>query len=180
MKKQGVDLSEVKLISCSDTRSNDCARNRKCGVHFFVDDYRFESIYRDPKKSLLKFSQYKFLLTPDFSTYADMNPWRQIESVARNRWCGAYWQSQGLTVVPTISWSTPSSYSYCFDGVQTGSIVAVGMVGCKRNKKAYLHGYDAMSERIQPEAVICYGRPFLEMKGNIVSVDYYKSRKVVR
>ncbi len=29
-----------------------------------------------------------------------------VEKTA-NEWCGAYWQSKGLTVVPTISWSTP-------------------------------------------------------------------------
>ena len=48
-------------------------------------------------------------------------------------WCGAYWQSKGLTVIPTISWSTPSSYDFCFDGVEENSIVAVGMIGCKQN-----------------------------------------------
>jgi hypothetical protein len=61
---------------------------------------------------------FAFLLTPDFSTYADMDLWRQLESVAKNRWVSAYWQSNGLTVVPTISWSTPRSFEFCFDGVE--------------------------------------------------------------
>lgn len=168
------------MIACSDTRSNDNSVNKQCGVHFFVDDYRFEGIYRNPEKSLCKFSQYAFLLTPDYSMYADMHPWRQLESVAHSRWCGAYWQSKGLTVVPTISWSTPSSYRYCFDGVEEGAIVAVGMIGCKSNKFGFMHGYNAMLEKIHPEAVICFGTPFPEMKGNLINVDYCASRKVVR
>lgn len=110
--------------------------------------------------------------------YADMHPWRQLESVAHSRWCGAYWQSKGLTVVPTISWSTPSSYRYCFDGVEEGAIVAVGMIGCKSNKFGFMHGYNAMLEKIHPEAVICFGTPFPEMKGNLINVDYCASRKV--
>lgn len=178
VKKQTLDVSDIHLIACANTRLHDTDKNKKCGVHFFVDDYRFESIYRNPERTLSKYSQYAFLLTPDYSTYGDMNPWRQLESVAHNRWCGAYWQSKGLIVIPTISWSTPSSYQYCFDGVEEGSIVAVGMIGCKRNKRGFMSGYQAMIEKIKPEAVICLGRPFPEMQGNIISVDYRNSRKV--
>ncbi|MDO5833061.1 MAG: DUF4417 domain-containing protein [Lachnospiraceae bacterium] len=180
VKKQEVDLAKIRLISYSDTRSNDRPENKKCGVHFFIDDYRFESIYRSPEKSLLKLSQYAFLLTPDYSTYADMNQWRQLESVAHNRWCGAYWQSKGLTVIPTVSWSTPASYSYSFDGIEKGAIVAIGMIGCKKNKSDFMHGYNTMLERIQPEAIICFGNPFSEMTGNLITVDYCASRKAVR
>ncbi len=180
VKKQEINLTELHLIACSDTCSTDNDINRKCGVHFFVDDYRFEDIYRHPQRSLEKFSQYAFLLTPDYSTYADMNPWRQIESIAHSRWCGAFWQEHGLTVIPTVTWSTPSSYSYCFDGIEHGSIVAVGMIGCKRTKSKFMNGYNAMLERIEPSAVICFGEPFPEMRGNVVTVEYRASRKVVR
>lgn len=180
IKKQAVDVENISLIACSDTRSNDNETNTKNGVHFFVDDYRFNGIYNNPEKSLRKYSQYAFLLSPDFSTYADMNLWRQLESVAKNRWCGCYWQKQGLTVIPTISWSTPRSYEFCFDGVEKNSIIAIGMIGCKQNKKEFLRGYDYMLSKIEPEAVICFGTPFDEMRGNIIPVDYRSSRKVVR
>lgn len=180
IKKQAVDVENISLIACSDTRSNDNETNTKNGVHFFVDDYRFNGIYNNPEKSLRKYSQYAFLLSPDFSTYADMNLWRQLESVAKNRWCGCYWQEQGLTVIPTISWSTPRSYEFCFDGVEKNSIVAIGMIGCKQNKKEFLRGYNYMLSKIEPEAVICFGTPFDEMRGNIIPVDYRSSRKVVR
>ena len=136
--------------------------------------------YNNPEKSLRKYSQYAFLLSPDFSTYADMNLWRQLESVAKNRLCGCYWQEQGLTVIPTISWSTPRSYEFCFDGVEKNSIIAIGMIGCKQNKKEFLRGYDYMLSKIEPETVICFGTPFDEMRGNIIPVDYRSSRKVVR
>ena len=180
VKKQTLNTKNLSLIACSDTKANDSPVNIKNGVHFFVDDYRFNGVYNQPQKSLKKFSQYAFLLTPDFSTYADMDLWRQLESVAKNRWCGAYWQNNGLTVIPTISWSTPSSYNFCFDGVENGSIVAIGMIGCKKNRINFMRGYYAMLEKIQPEAIICFGSPFPEMDGNIISIDYHSSRKVVR
>ena len=72
------------------------------------------------------------------------------------------------------------SYAYCFDGIECGSPVAVGMIGCKHNKRTFLNGYDAMLEKIQPEMVICFGTPFDEMRGPIVPVDYMASRKGVR
>ena len=180
VKKQEIDTSDIKLIACSDTKANEREENKKFGVHFFVDDYRFNGIYDHPKRTLEKYSQYKFLLTPDFSTYSDMNPWRQLESVAKNRWVGAYWQSKGLTVVPTISWGLSQSYEFCFDGVERNGIVAVGMIGCKQSKIQFMRGYNAMLDKIQPSAIICFGTPFDEMQGNIIKVDYMESRKVVR
>lgn len=180
IKKQEIPLDNLRLIAYSDTRRNDRSENTACGVHFFIDDYRFTGIYNNPEKSIEKLSQYAFLLTPDYSTYSDMNYWRQLESVAHSHWVGAYWQSMGLKVVPTMTWSDNRSYSFCNDGVEKGCVVAVGMIGCKRSKIDFLRGYNAMLERVEPSAVICFGEPFAEMQGNIIGVDYLDSRKVVR
>ena len=180
IERQFIELNDVALISYSDIRSNDNEINKKKGVHFFIDDYRFEGIYRNPERSLSRLSQYRFLLTPDYSTYSDMNYWRQLESVANSRWVGAYWQDEGQRVVPTISWSTPESYEFCFDGVEKHSIVAIGMIGCKRSKREFLSGYTEMLNRIEPSSIICFGAPFKEMQGNLLVVDYRESRKVVR
>lgn len=180
VRKQNLNIGDLSLVAYSDTRLNDNEENKKRGVHFFVDDYRFMGIYNNPEKSLVKLSQYAFLLTPDYSTYSDMDLWRQIESVAHSRWVGAYWQSKGLNVIPTISWSDSRSYSFCFDGVEQNAIVAIGMIGCKGNKSAFMRGYNAMLEKLVPKCIICFGKPFSDMAGNIVVVDYLSSRKVVR
>lgn len=109
-----------------------------------------------------------------------MDLWRQIESVAKNRWVGAYWQNKELIVIPTISWSTPRSYEFCFDGVEQNAIVAISTLGCRNSKLQFLRGYETMLKKLSPETIICFGTPFTEMHGNIISVDYHKSRKVVR
>ena len=180
VKKQEIPLDNVRLIAYSDTRQNDRPENTACGVHFFIDDYRFTGIYNNPERSIEKLSQYAFLLTPDYSTYSDMNYWRQLESVAHSRWVGAYWQSMGLKVVTTMTWSDSRSYSFCNDGVEKGCVVAVGMIGCKHTKIGFLRGFYAMLERVEPSAVICFGDPFAVMQGNLIAVDYLNSRKVVR
>ena len=56
----------------------------------------------------------------------------------------------------------------------------ISLKKCKRNKRDFLRGYNYMRERIEPDAIICLGDPFDEMDGNLVVVDYQKSRKVVR
>ena len=180
IRKQELDISNIELISIADAKYDDNEKNREKGVHFFVDDYRFESYYRDPERTLRKVSQYAFACTPDYSTYSNMQYWRQLESVAHSRWCGAYWQDQGVITVPTVSWSTPLSFEFCFDAIETGCIVAIGMIGCKHTKEEFLCGYNEMLNRISPSYIICFGTPFSEMEGNIVTVDYLSSRKVVR
>lgn len=177
--KQEIPLDGVRLVACSDTRANDREENKACGVHFFVDDWRFEGIYRHPEKTISRYSQYAFLLTPDFSLYADMPLWKQIENVGKNRWVGAYWQNEGLSVVPTVAWSTARSFDFCFDAVEKNGTVAVGMIGCKGNKLGFMRGYNEMLTRLEPENIIVFGTPFPEMEGNILSVDYMASRKVV-
>lgn len=179
VRKQIVDLSNIELIAFSDISRKDVSNLQK-GVHFFVDDYRFESVYSNPNRSLERLKKYAFLLTPDFSLYSEMEPWRQIESIGKSRWVGAFWQSKGCITLPTVSWSTPSSYRFCFDAIEHNSIVAIGMIGCKQSRQSFMRGYNAMLETIEPEAIICFGTPFPEMEGKIITVDYLSSRKVIR
>ena len=181
IKKQDIPLDNVGLIAFSDTRSKASSKDKSKGVHFCIDDYRFNSVYNIPYRSLNKLSQYAFLCTPDFSTYQEMEYWRQMESVAHSRWVGAFWQSNGLLVVPTITWSDAGSYDFCFGSVETGSTVLVGMPGCKQDKMSFLRGYYVMMERIKPSAVICFGDPYEEMiNDNLIHVDYRSSKKAVR
>ena len=178
--KQELNVPKIDLIACSDTKANDRIENTQKGVHFFVDDYRFNGIYENPERTFERYSQYAFLLSPDFSTYTDMPLWRQLESVAKNRWVGSYWQSRGKIVIPTISWGLAQTFDFCFDAVENNAIIAVGMIGCKHTKVQFMRGYNAMLEKINPSQIICFGTPFPEMEGNIFVVDYNESRKVVR
>lgn len=176
---QEIDTCKLGLISYSDTSARD-TKNLDKGVHFFIDDYRFESLYSHPDQSISKLSKYAFLLTPDYSQYADMPLWRQIESTGKSRWVGANWQSKGLKVIPTVTWGLSQTFEFCFDALPHEAIVAVGMIGCKQNRLNFLRGYNAMLETLSPKIIIVFGEPFPEMEGNIVRVDYMASRREVR
>lgn len=175
--KQDIDLKDLRLIGYDKTKLND-EKNIDSIVHFFLDDYKFEVIWNNPEPRIEKLSQYKGVLAPAFSTYYTMPNAMQIFNTFRSRWCAAYLQSKGLTVIPTVSWGKPESYWYCFDGIEKGSIVAISTLGVKKEKDFFLMGYNEMQRRIEPKAVICYCSPFPEMKGNIISVDYAETNNI--
>lgn len=172
IRKQELPPGPIDLIACSRTRPDDTVENRRKGVHFFVDDYRFDVLRRNPDAGLDKFRQYAFILSPDFSRYNEMPTWKVIEAVGMNRWQGAYWQKKGLLVIPSVGWATPYSYRFCFVGIERNASVAVTTNGNRMSKRGYLHGYDTMLERLEPSVVICLGKPFPEMRGNISPVKY--------
>ncbi len=180
IQKNELDLVGVNLISYTDIKTNDIDENKQKGVHFYIDDYRMQGLYYNPSKSFYRLSQYNFLISPDYSLYRDMPKALQLFNVFKSRWCGAYWQSQGMTVIPNVSWGDASTFDYCFDGIMEGSVVAVGTIGCKRSKLSFMRGYNEMLKRIKPSAIICFGSLFAEMQGNIISIDYNSSRRVNR
>ena len=131
-------------------------------VHFFLDDYRFESVWNRPFKALEHLSSYSKLLTPDFSLYRDWPHTLQLWNVYRNRWCGRFWQEQGFEVSPTIGWGGKASFEFCFLGVPEKSVVAVSTVGVKLEEPLaytlFMDGFQEMVARLSPTRVLCYGK----------------------
>ena len=179
IKKQEIDLDEIDLWNYTKTKMQD-EDNKHKTIHFFTYDWLFDNVYEKPEVALEKLDQYYALLTPEFSTYKDMPLARQIDSVFKNRWCGAFWQKQGMTVIPTISWGSIPCMEFCFDGVEKGSVVAVSTYTREDNKEGFMLGYNKMLEIIEPSAIICYGTPFPEMKGNIKAIDPYNKEELIK
>jgi Domain of unknown function (DUF4417) len=138
---------------CREPRDGDC-------VHWFLDDYRFESVWNLPER-LERVARVGMALTPDFSLWLEMPPAMQLWQVYRSRWCGAWMASHGIDVIPAVSWSDQRSHAFAFAGIAQGSVVAVSGVGVQRDREArklFAAGLDAMTEAIEPAALLCYGR----------------------
>lgn len=133
----------------------------RAAVHFFLDDYRFETAWARPLRALEHLSKYQILLTPDFSLYADWPLVMQQWNVYRSRWCGRYWQELGYLVIPTVSWSTSDSFEFCFDGIPQNSVVAVSAMGVKLDEAVqrtrFMAGFQEMITRLAPTTVLAYG-----------------------
>lgn len=149
------------------------------GVHFFLDDYQFQRVWNNPETYAKILSQFKCVCSPDFSLFADYPKAMQIFNHYRKHWLAAYWQENGVKVIPTICWSTPDSFEWCFDGEPTHSCVAVSAVGTqlrKADKELFLLGYHEMMDRLQPETVLFYGRVPDGVDGNIVEIKCFQER----
>lgn len=141
--------------------SNDPEFAARAALHFYLDDYRFEAVWSCPRKSLTGLHKFGFVLTPDFSLYRDWPLAAQIWNIYRSRWLGALWQAQGLKgVIPTVSWSYPASYEFCFLGIEPGGWVSLSNVGIAKDKEAGLifdAGFEVMLERLRPSLILWYG-----------------------
>lgn len=153
---EGVDYKPAGLIDWSAARSTATGKL----VHFFVDDYRFEAVWNRPEDHLARLRSHDAVCTPDFSLYSDMPYPVQQWNVYRSRALGYWWQQQGLTVIPTLQWSTPMSYGFAFQGLPQHSTVAVSTIGCRHNDETmelWRAGMSYALETLHPARVIMYG-----------------------
>lgn len=174
---QSDNFNDLRLIGFNKTKADDTKHLDRM-IHFFLYDYKFERVWKNPDTDLEKLRRYRAVLTPDFSMYIEMAPALQLYNTFRNRWCGAYYASKGIRVIPTVSWGEENTFEFCFDGIEKGGTVAVStyMVSEHGNRKDqkefFLKGYNELLRRVEPEKIICYNEPFPEKQGDIVFVDY--------
>lgn len=116
------DFDDLLLIGFDKTHPEDQNHLDRM-VHFFLYDYRFERVWKNPDSDIEKLSRYRAVLSPDFSMYLEMTPVMQLYNVFRNRWCGAYWASKGIRVIPTVNWGDESTFDFCFEGIEKAALL---------------------------------------------------------
>lgn len=129
-------------------------------VHFFVDDYQFERVWNNPDAYIEKLKQYVCVASPDFSPYGDMPLALQLYNHYRKHWCAAYWQMNGITVIPTIRGSTDErSKEWWLDGEPRGGIILVSeMWSAKQNDaETSREANDEIIEKLDPCKWFVYG-----------------------
>ena len=151
--------------------------NTDAGIHFFIDDYQFERVWAYPEKYTDILMPYDCILSPDFSLYMDMPMPMKVWNIYRSRFIGAYYQSKGINVIPTISWAEKETFKFAFSGIPKGSIVAVSTIGVKEDKDAlnvWNEGMNAMIETIEPSTILVYGGELdFDYKG--IDVVYFQN-----
>ncbi len=154
-------------------------RSRDAGVHFFIDDYQFERVWRQPQNYICLLSGFECVLTPDFSLLLDMPAAMKVWNVYRSRALGQILQDNGCRVIPSVSWAEPASFRYCFEGIATHATVAVSSRGVVRDAAAlcaWHRGMDALLERLEPETLLFHGKPIERDYGNAMVIYYLDNR----
>lgn len=171
------EIKPERYVECQYIRFNEataCKNPAGKGVHFFVDDFHFDKIWNQFSRYMKMLSKFDAVLTPDWSVYTDWPVAVNLWSHYRKHYVGAYLQSMGVRVYPTIEWSDKASYDWCFDGEPVGGCVAIGSIGTQKDveaRKLFVYGYDAMLERLQPETIMFWGTVPKECRGNIIRMD---------
>lgn len=155
------DFVPFNLAAWNNPRQRDYAAISGGALHFFLDDYRFETVWASPERLLPRVMSVGAALTPDFSLWRGMPRAAQIWNVYRSRWCGAYWQSQGVKVIPTACWGTPDTFDFCFEGIPSGSVVAISSMGIRSNeidRQLFRAGVEELIRRTDPKLLLAYGQ----------------------
>lgn len=155
-------------------------------VHFYIDDYKFDGkrgIWNDPDKALDRLKKFKGIITPDFSTNLDFPDPLKRYNIYRMRAFGYYASKHGINTINNVRWSDKSSYDYCFAGIPKNSIVAIGSIGCikeKKNWNLFQEGLDELVKRISPKIILVYGRApdkfFKKHKDSGIIIYEYESQ----
>lgn len=156
--------------------------DKNTAIHFFIDDYQFSRVWNAPERYVEAFKKFGGILTPDFSCYTDMLTPQIIYNIYRSRLIGAYYQTQNIKVIPTISWSFSDSFRYAFKGIEKGSTVAISTVGIMRNKFSKMlfdNGVKEMINQIEPENIILYGSDRVDTDFRGVNVINYKNKNSI-
>lgn len=154
------------LIPYGDRNKHD---GKNEALHFFLDDYRFRNaVWYNLDYTTYCIGKYDYVFTPDLSLWKDLpTDFYNRENVFRTRFIGAYWQKCGYNVIPTASWGDLSSFSYCFEGLPTNSVIAVSGMGNRRSDDAFnrwCYGLRRLEEAVSPTLIIIYGEE-VEVQG---------------
>ncbi|MBO4531359.1 MAG: DUF4417 domain-containing protein [Paludibacteraceae bacterium] len=133
-------------------------------INWYIDDYKFDGargIWHDYKSALNVIKHFAGAITPDFSTYQDFPEAIKIYATYRMRLYGFWLGKEGCAVINNVRWGTEETYAYCFEGVPTNSIVAIGTVGGGprrlKDRERFEKGLLKMIEILRPHTVLVYG-----------------------
>ena len=88
-------------------------------IHFYIADAFFECVWNNPTTYLPMLQRFPFVISTDYSLYSDMLLPEVMWNTFRNKLLCAWWQKNGVNVIPNVSWSRgrPRSVSQEADSV---------------------------------------------------------------
>lgn len=154
-----VDPFELPTIASTFSKAV-CHTKEGVLVVFYEPDVNFARVLHNPKRYVETLRKFSCVVGPDFSQKIGMNSFIRFSNNWWNKVLTAYYQSQGILMIPNVTWSTPSSYDYAFTGIPKHSVIAINSTGIIGNPAAiYLwrKGYEEVLFKLKPTIIIRYG-----------------------
>ncbi len=94
-----------------------------------------------------------------------------------NRWSGAFMQTHGKMVVPTVGWVKPDTYDICFSGLRDGGVFLISTLGVNNSicYPYFIDGYREMRRRFPSTQIISVGDRLEGMDDDVCYVRYEDS-----
>lgn len=127
-------------------------------IHFFEDDYRFESIWRDFDRALGKLRRFAGIIEPDFSTCIDYPRPVKAANRFRSQLIAARCEQAGIKVIPSVR--AEPGCPWLLDGVPRHSTIAIsgyGLIKDPTERRMFLRDVKATVDTLQPRAIVYYG-----------------------
>lgn len=137
-------------------------RRKEVWVHFYIDDYQFERIWNKPIKYLEILKQFKGVIAPNFSMFANMPKAISIFNLYRNNTLCNFYMQNSIEVIPCACWTNASSHFWCLETIEKNSIVSVSSVGA--DKEMFIQGFHLLMKIVNPRLVVYLGQIFDEIK----------------
>jgi hypothetical protein len=86
---------------------------------FYVDDYRFDRWFTEPKKYVSKAlaAGIPMAISPNYSLW-ELDPAAvHIWATYRSRWVARYMQEAGIRIIPDVNWASEDSFEFCLAGI---------------------------------------------------------------
>lgn len=96
-----------------------------------------------------------------------------IWNTFRNKLLAAWWQKNGIIVIPNVSWGKDRSFDMCLEGYPKNSIISINSTGLRQDaqaKRLWIEGYYQVIDVLSPTHIIRYGA---KQDGELVSISSY-------
>ena len=132
------------------------------GVHFFIDDYKFEGMWSRMHENIESLKRFSCVVMPDFSTYWDMPMAMKIWNLYRMRLVSQVMQDEGIQVLPLVRWLGDSSLDWCFEGIEPGGVIVYSAIGLGKINNTFKdicrRELAGAIKKLKPECIVLYGK----------------------
>ena len=129
-----------------------------CFVHFYEDDFRFESVWSNPSRYLPSLSRFAGVIMPDFSTSIDFPKPMKMWNAYRNRLLGSWFQRNGIVTIPNAR--AEPGCPWRLEGLPHHSTIAVcgrGLVKRPDERKRFIRDLRVTMDVLEPTTLVYYG-----------------------
>ena len=147
-----------------------------CWVCFYELDYLFIRFWNNPKKYINKLKKFRGVISCDFSLYANMPLVMQKYHIYMGRALANWLIDNGIKVIPNIRLGDERTYSFGFDGLYKGDIIAIGTIGTSKiieERELLVNGIKKTIEVLEPTDIVIYGSLPKEIKENYPKVTFH-------